>query len=118
VPPRFKPTQSTAASTSGTPTIWSICSGVASFQIDVSHPKAAPEQSFDHVADDDAGGAQELATRGTGEADRTGPRDVDDRARPDAGRDRAVVAGWEDVGEQRQVLDLPAPDRGPGISTG
>ena len=47
-----------------------------------------------------------MAGRRAGQSDRSGAGDVDDRARSDARRDRAVIAGGEDVGEQREIVDL------------
>ena len=52
------------------------------------------------------GGAQQMTGGGAGQSDRTRAGNVNDRARTDARGDRAVIAGREDVGEQREVLDL------------
>jgi hypothetical protein len=60
----------------------------------------------DHVADDDARRAEQVARCGRGEADGAGARDVHDRAGLHARLDGAVEAGGEDVRQQRQVLDL------------
>ena len=60
----------------------------------------------DHVADDDAGGSEEVSGGGGGESDGAGSGDVDGGAGLHAGGDGAVVAGGEDVGEERQVCDL------------
>ncbi len=43
---------------------------------------------------------------GAGESDRPGAGNIDDAARTNARGDRAVIAGGEDVAEERQVLDL------------
>src|SRR5438270_9221398 len=59
-----------------------------------------------HVADHDHGRAEKLSADGTREPDRAGTRDVDDGAWTDARRDRAMEAGWENVGEQGQIPDL------------
>ena len=60
----------------------------------------------DHVADDDAGGSEEVSGGGGGESDGAGAGDVDCGAGLHAGCDGAVVAGGEDVGEEGQVRDL------------
>eukprot|EP01052_Picozoa_sp_SAG31_P035475 SAG31_NODE_4286_length_3378_cov_6.692894_1_plen_513_part_00 len=60
----------------------------------------------DHVADDDARRAEQVARCGRGEADGASARDVHDRAGLHARLDGAVEAGGEDVRQQRQVLDL------------
>ena len=107
-----KPTQSTAQSTSGTPTICSICwARVASLrQVDRFRSRrilACCRRSGNHVADDDGGGAEQV-TGGGARQDRQGRRRRRRRPRTgaDARGDGAVVAGGEDVGEEREVLDF------------
>ena len=68
--------------------------------------RPARSRSAVHVADNDHGRSQQMARGGAGQPHGAGPRHVDGRPGAHAGRDRAVVAGREDVGEQRQVLDL------------
>ena len=58
------------------------------------------------IADDDDRRAQQLAGRRRGQTHRAGAGDVDRRARSDTRRDRAVIAGREDVGKAGQALDL------------
>ena len=58
------------------------------------------------VADDHDGGAEQLRAGRGGEPHGPGPGDVDRGADAHAGRDGAVEAGGEDVGEHRQVQDL------------
>lgn len=64
------------------------------------------EAFVDHVADDDAGRTEELATDGAGEADRAGASDIDNGAGADARGDGAMEAGGEDVAKQGEIADL------------
>jgi hypothetical protein len=55
-----------------------------------------------------------MARRRAGQAHGTGAGDVRDHAWADAGGDRAVIAGGEDIAEQREILDLAIACSGSG----
>ena len=76
-----------------------ISEGSVEFEVDgfAAEASGLGESFLDHVADDHASGAEEVAGGGASEADGSSARDVDDGAGSDAGGDGAVESCWEDV---------------------
>jgi len=60
----------------------------------------------DHVADDYDCSAQQVARCSASKSNRTGTRNVHNRTGGNAGSHRTVITGGEDVGEEREILNL------------